>query len=99
MLFDNKIRQLREKKQMLQRQFVAALKIDIPMYSKIKHDEYRAKHEQVIKPAAYFNINEDELLIAWFSDKVVYEVLDEDIALQVLKVAAEKVKYNKTQKI
>jgi hypothetical protein len=37
-------------------------------------------------------------LIAWLSDKVVYEVADEHIALQALRVAEEKVKYNTIEK-
>jgi hypothetical protein len=35
--------------------------------------------------------------VAWLFDKVVYEIADEAIALQALKVAEEKVKYNKKQ--
>jgi transcriptional regulator with XRE-family HTH domain len=48
MLFANKIRQLREEKQLLQRQLSAALEIDTPMYSKIERGERRAKRGQVI---------------------------------------------------
>jgi transcriptional regulator with XRE-family HTH domain len=54
MLFGNKIRQLREEKQILQRQFAAALEIDTPMYSKIERGERRAKREQVIALAKIF---------------------------------------------
>ena len=34
-------------------------------------------------------------LIAWLSDKLYYEVQDEDLALQAMQVAEEKIKYNK----
>ena len=33
MLFADRIKELREKKQMVQRQFAAALELDMPMYS------------------------------------------------------------------
>jgi len=38
------------------------------------------------------------LLVSWLSDKLVYEVADEDVALKALQVAEEKVKYQKKKK-
>jgi hypothetical protein len=55
----------------------------------------KASCEQIVKLAAYFNVSEDELLVAWLSDKVVYELTDEQHAIEALKVAKEKMKYNK----
>jgi transcriptional regulator with XRE-family HTH domain len=46
MLFADKIKELREKKQIVQRQFAAALEINTPMYSKIECGDRRAKREQ-----------------------------------------------------
>jgi transcriptional regulator with XRE-family HTH domain len=43
MLFADKIKELREKKQMVQRQFAAALGIDASMFSRIEHGERPAK--------------------------------------------------------
>ena len=34
-----------------------------------------------------------EYYITWLADKVVYEVADESVAFEALKVAEEKVKY------
>ena len=51
MLFGYRIRQLRDENQMLQRQFISALEIATPMYSKIERGERRAKREQVINLA------------------------------------------------
>ncbi|MDR1672600.1 MAG: helix-turn-helix domain-containing protein, partial [Bacteroidales bacterium] len=42
MLFADRIKKLREKKQMVQRQFAAALETDTPMYSKIERGDRRA---------------------------------------------------------
>jgi transcriptional regulator with XRE-family HTH domain len=61
-LFGNRIRQLREEKQMLQRQFAAVLEIDTPMFSKIERDERQAKREQVITIAKLLKINPKRLL-------------------------------------
>ncbi|GHV66793.1 hypothetical protein FACS1894199_10940 [Bacteroidia bacterium] len=77
MLFGNKIRQLREEKQMLQRQFAAALEIDTPMYSKIERGERRAKREQVIALAEIFKVNPDEFLTLWIADRIIEAIEDE----------------------
>jgi transcriptional regulator with XRE-family HTH domain len=47
MFFASKTKQLREEKQMKQRQFAAALEIDTPMYSKIERGDHRAKRERI----------------------------------------------------
>jgi DNA-binding XRE family transcriptional regulator len=65
MLFGNRIRQLREKKQMLQQQFTEALEIDTPIYSKIEHGECRAKREQVIALAKIFKVNPNKFFTLW----------------------------------
>ncbi len=51
------------------------------------------RQQQVLKLAAYFKVKENELLVAWLSDKLVYELEDEEVALKALQVAEEKVKY------
>ncbi|KAA6306327.1 hypothetical protein EZS27_042018 [termite gut metagenome] len=48
MLFGDRIKQLREEQQLLQRQLAATLEIDTPMYSKIERGDRRAKRKQVI---------------------------------------------------
>jgi hypothetical protein len=51
-----------------------------------------------VRLAEYFKIKESDLLVSWLSDKLVYEVADEQVALKALQVAEEKVKYNKSKK-
>jgi len=92
------IRNLREDKQLPLRVVSAYLDIDQAILSKIERGQRKATREQVIKLAEYFKVKEEDLLIAWLSDKLVYEVAEEKIALKALQVAEEKIKYNKTQK-
>jgi transcriptional regulator with XRE-family HTH domain len=47
MLFANRIRELSESKQMLQRHISAALDIDNAMYCKIERGDRQAKREQI----------------------------------------------------
>jgi predicted nucleotidyltransferase len=91
--FPETIRKLREGKQLPLRTVAAYLDIDQAILSKIERGQRKAARELVVKLATYFNANEDELLISWLSDKLVYEVADEQIAMKALQVAEEKFAY------
>ena len=71
MLLGNKIKELRIKHEVLQRQLAAYLEIDTPMFSKIERGDRRAKRSQVILLAKYFHIDEKEMLTLWLADKVL----------------------------
>jgi transcriptional regulator with XRE-family HTH domain len=95
------LRKLREDKELPLRTVAAYLDIDQAILSKIERGQRKPNREQVVKLAEYFKVKENDLLVAWLSDKLVYEVEDEDIALKALQVAEEKVRYitkNKTKK-
>lgn len=91
-LGDN-IRKLREDKELPLRTVAAYLDIDQAILSKIERGQRKASREMVVNLAKYFKVVENDLLIAWLSDKLVYEVADEQIALKALQVAEEKIKY------
>jgi transcriptional regulator with XRE-family HTH domain len=91
------LRELREERQLPLRTVAAYLDIDQAILSRIERGQRKASREHVIKLAAYFNVKDEELLVAWLSDKVVYELADEDNALEALRVAEEKVKYQITK--
>jgi transcriptional regulator with XRE-family HTH domain len=92
------IRKLREDKELPLRTVAAYLDIDQAILSKIERGQRNATREQVVKIAEYYKIKESDLLVSWLSDKLVYEVANEDVALKALQVAEEKVKYNLTKK-
>ena len=71
----------------------AYIDIDQAILSKMERGKRNATREQVIKLAAYFDVKENDLLVSWLSDKVVYEVADEKVALEALQVAEEKISY------
>ena len=87
------IRKLREKKKLPLRTVAAFLDIDQAILSKIERGQRNANREQVVKLAEFFNIEESDLLVSWLSDKLVYEVADEEVALKALQVAEEKIEY------
>lgn len=91
MLFANKIKVLREKKQMVQRQFSTALETDTPMYNKIERGERRAKREQITVIAKLLQIDETELVILWLADKFITATCTEtELAPKAFKVVLEK---------
>jgi len=92
MQFGEKIKQLREEKELLQRQLAASLEIDTPMYSKIERGDRKAKREQVTALAQLLGANEEELLTIWLSDKIIENVGDESTALAAIKHAEEELK-------
>ena len=91
--FGDSIKKLREDKELPLRTVAAFLDIDQAILSKIERGQRKPSREQVVKLAEFFKVKENDLLIAWLSDKLVYELEDEDIALKALQVAEEKVKY------
>jgi transcriptional regulator with XRE-family HTH domain len=92
MLFSDKIRLLREEKQLLQRQLAAALEIDTPMYSKIERGERPAKREQVIAIAKYLSIYENDLLTLWLADRIIEVIKDEKLAGDALQIVQHKIR-------
>ncbi len=97
--FGDIIRKLRESKGLPLRTVATYLEIDQALISKIERGQRKPRRELVIKLASYFNINENDLLIAWLSDKIVSELEDEEVAFQALQVAEEKVAYLTYRKI
>lgn len=99
MLFADRIKELREKKQMVQRQFAAALETDTPMYSKIERGERRARREQITVIAELLQIDETELVTLWLADKFISAIGKEtELAPKAFKVALEKSKNNNNLK-
>ncbi len=94
MLFANKIKELREGKQLLQRHVSAALDMDNAMYCKIERGDRRAKREQIPMIAEILQTNVDELLVLWLADQLIATVADDQaIADKALKIAQQTLKH------
>lgn len=89
------IRKLREKSGLPLRKVAAHLDIDPSTLGKIERNERSANKEMIVKFAEIFSINSKTLLVSFLSDKVAYEIMKEDCAKDILKVAEEKVMYYK----
>ncbi len=91
--FGEKSRKLREEKAIPLRKVADFTGIDPAILSKIEHGQRRATREQVIKLASFYKVKPDDFLVIWISDKIVYELKDEELALKALHAAEEKVTY------
>lgn len=93
------IKKLRIEKGYSLRKVAAFLDVDQAILSKIEQGQRKLSKEQVIKLADFFNCDEKELLVTFFSDKILYEIGDEQYAIDALKVAEEKIKYRTFSKL
>lgn len=91
------LRELRESKNLLLREVGANLSIDPTLLSKIERDERMPTKEQVESLSNFYSENKNEVLLAWLSDKLVYQVEGETLGLEAMKVAEEKIKYQKNK--
>ena len=88
-----KIRELREKQNLLLRQVAAHLEVDTALMSKIERGGRNASKQQVIEIAKFLKANEEELLTLWLADKIESTIVEEPtIAYQAMKIANKKLK-------
>ena len=87
-----KIRETREKQNLLLRQVAAHIEVDTALMSKAERGERNLNRDQVVKLAKFFNSSEEEYIALWLCDKVI-EVVDNDpLATQGIKKALTKIK-------
>ncbi len=97
--FADKVKRLRKEKGVPLRIVAAFIDIDQAILSKIENGKLIARRENVTGLAKYYDVSEKDLLTAWLSDKIVYEVENEEVAFDALKLAEEKIEYLKTPQI
>ena len=93
-----KLRQIREQNELPLRKVAAFLDIDIAILSKMERGERKLSKEVVLKLADIYKCNPEELLVLFLSEKIMYEIQDEDLGEKALKVAEKRVKYLKANK-
>lgn len=91
------IREKREEKQLLLRHVSALLDIDTAILSKIERGERKASREQIEKLSEILELDKEKLIIQFLSEKILYELKDDVLGLQALKVAEQNFKYGVTK--
>ncbi|GHV56864.1 hypothetical protein FACS1894182_04340 [Bacteroidia bacterium] len=91
MMFNERIKQLREDRQIPQRKLAAALDIDTASYCKIERGERRARKEHIPIIAELLQGDKEELLILWLAEQVMAVVAeDKELADKVLEIVRKK---------
>lgn len=95
--FGERLRQLREDVGWPQRKVAALLDLDTSLLAKYERNERHPSRELIFKMADLFKVDRDELLNEVLSDKIAYQILEEEADPKILKVAEGKVAYLRKQ--
>lgn len=92
------IKSKRESKNLLLRQVAAYLDIDQAILSKIEKGDRKPTKDNISKLSEILEIDREELMVQFLSEKIAYEIVEEDCASRALKVAEKKIKYIKSHR-
>src|SRR6185295_2180338 len=93
--FGKLIKKLRSEKGLLLREVAATLKIDPSLLSRIESGSKQATKEHVVQLACILQTDENELMISHLSDKIVYHLQGEQLAIEAMLVAEKKIRYRR----
>jgi len=96
--FGETIRRLREEQKLPQRRVAAMLDIDTSLLAKYERNVRQPTKETVIKIAQIFNVDSEALYKEALTDKIAYQILEEEADSKILRVAENKVEYLKSKK-
>ena len=74
----DKLRKLREENELPLRKVAALIDIDVAILSKMERGERKLTKEVVQKLAKIYKHDTDELMVLYLSEKVLYEIGEED---------------------
>lgn len=89
-----KIKIARQNKDLKIKDLAMLMGLDPALVSKWESGTRKPTKEQVIKLAEVLELDLNTLLVEWMSEMILYEIGDDDLALEALKVAENKIKYN-----
>lgn len=96
--FGERLRSLREQRQLSLREVATEIGIDTSLLGKIERDERHPTREQIKLVAGFFKYDEQKLIREHLSDQFAYKIIEADTDLDILKVAEQKIEYLKTKK-
>ncbi len=83
-------KKIREQRKLLLEDVSKKTGIDKTLLSRIERSKRLPTKEQVGLLCKYYKIKKNEIIVQWLSDKIVYEIQDEDFALQTMQIAEKK---------
>lgn len=95
--FGHHIRKLREAQNLPLRKIAAQLDIDPSTLGKIERNQRRPTSDMIKKLAKIYKVDEKDLKIKYMSDKISYDLFEENLGREVLKVAEKKMEQLKSR--
>ncbi|RWY49079.1 helix-turn-helix domain-containing protein [Mucilaginibacter gilvus] len=96
--FGESIKQLRVDRKLPQRKIAAYLDIDASLLAKYERNVRQPSKELIEKIATLFGVDSKDLINEAFTDKIAYQILEEEFDSKLLRLAEEKVEYIKSKK-
>ncbi|MFZ7170637.1 MAG: helix-turn-helix domain-containing protein [Bacteroidota bacterium] len=96
--FGERVRTLREKRNLYLRQVAPLLEMDTAQLSKIEKGLRQLKREQITILADILKVSSDELMTLWLADQIYAVVKDEKLANEAMLVAEKNINLKKRKK-
>lgn len=84
---------IREEQKLLLEDVTKETGINKTLLSRIENGKRLPTREQLNLLCKYYKAEKEDIIVQWLSDKIVYEIKDENFALSAMQVAEEKIKY------
>ena len=95
MILSELLKSKRETKNLLLREVASMIDVDTALISKIEKGDRKPTREQIEKLAVALNIEYNQLLKLWLSEKVYEDVKGEDLAIEAVKLTLKRLKTEK----
>jgi transcriptional regulator with XRE-family HTH domain len=92
------LRNKRKELGLLLRHVSAYADVDQAILSKIERNERKPTKRMLDKFSEILELDKEKLMVEFLSDKIAYELAQEDCAQKALKVAEKKIEFLKSQK-
>ena len=85
------LKNAREQKGLKTREVAQLLNIDQALISKFENGTRKPTKEQVVKLASLLGIDYETLMVAWFKERILYEIGQDEFALKALNMVQEEI--------
>lgn len=82
----DKLRQLRDEKNLMQREVGAVIEVDGAFISKVENSEKPINRKHLATLSKFFKVQEDELQTLWLADKIRLIIKEEKLGKQAIQI-------------
>ena len=82
----DKLRQLRDEKNLMQREVGAVIEVDGAFISKVENNEKPINRKHLTTLSKFFKVDEDDLQTLWLADKIRLIIKEEKLGKQAIQI-------------